>query len=317
MYINIMRRQQRQATSRRAGQFSGRQARAFAELGRQLSATATPAAAAQAILDTADELLRWDAAYLHLYSPDYRYTVPLLLFDVVDGKRTQVFGLYRDVSERDKRIIQQGAELVSGDVPSSQPPFTAFGVRSQRTASRLFVPLRKQSKVIGAMSVQSYTKDAYAQRDLKTLQTLADFCSPALERAQTEQSLRQSETRFSSAFRSSPVPMALLTPEQGIMLDANESLVKFIGHDRDDMLGRTVVELGFWQDPDQRIRLLEQLNRSQSVRNFGCQLQAKNGALCDVFLAAERLDTPGESVILVLVHTMPETLTQRSNESPP
>jgi PAS domain S-box-containing protein len=70
-------------------------ARSLSGLGQQLSATNSSTAAAQAVLDAADKLLGWDAAYLQLYTADYRYTVPILLFDVVDGKRTQVLGIYR------------------------------------------------------------------------------------------------------------------------------------------------------------------------------------------------------------------------------
>src|ERR1035441_8880092 len=47
-----------------------------------------------------------------------------------------------------------------------------------------------RTKVIGVLSIQSYTPRAYAQADLNTLQTLADHCGGALERIRAEQALR-------------------------------------------------------------------------------------------------------------------------------
>jgi PAS domain S-box-containing protein len=283
-------------------------ARSFSRLGQQLSVAISSTAAAQAVLNAADELLGWDASYLQLYTPDYRYTVPILLFDVLDGMRTQVFGIYRETSPRDKRIIEYGAELVQGPVSSSQPAFVSFGVLSRPTASRLFAPIRSGAKVIGAVSVQSYTDNAYKQEDLAVLQTLADFCSATLERIQAEELLRKSEERFSQAFRSSPMPMSLSTLEQGIYMDINESMLRLFGYKREEMLGRTSLELGIWADPEERLRMLQQLQETKAVRDFSCHLRAKNGALRDVLLSVERLDFAGDAVILIIVHDMTERL---------
>jgi PAS domain S-box-containing protein len=297
--------QEREIAERRQAES---RARSFSRLGQQLSAANSSLAAAQAVLDAADELLGWDAAYLQLYTPDYRYTVPILLFDIVDGKRTQVFGIYRETSPRDKRIIEFGAEWVQGPVSSSQPAFVSFGVRSRPTASRLFAPIRSGAKVIGSISVQSYTDNAYRQEDLGALQTLADFCSATLERLQAEESLRKSEERFAKAFRSSPMPMWMSTLEQGVYVDMNESMLRMFGFKREEMLGRTSLELGIWHNPEERLRMLQQLQETKSVRDFSCRLRTKDGSLRDTLLSVERLDFGGDAVILIIVHDMTERL---------
>jgi len=297
--------QEREIAERRQAES---RARSFSMLGQALSAANSSTAAAQGVLDAADELLGWDAAYLQLYTPDYRYTVPILLFDVVDGKRTQVFGIFRETSPRDKRIIEFGAEWVQGPATSSQPAFVSFGVRSRPTASRLFAPIRSGAEVIGCVSVQSYTDHAYQQEDLAVLQTLADFCSATLERIQAQESLRKSEERFSKAFLSSPMPMSLSTLEQGVYVDMNESMLRLFAYKREEMLGRTSLELGIWHDPEERLRMLQQLQETKSVRDFSCRLRTKDGALRDALLSVERLDFAGEAVILIIMHDMTERL---------
>jgi PAS domain S-box-containing protein len=282
-------------------------ARTLSGLGQQLSAANSSTAAAQAVLDTADKLLGWDAAGLQLYTPDYRYTVPILLFDVVDGKRTRVLGIYREISPRDKRIIERGAECVQGPA-SSQPSVVSLGTHSRPASSQLFAPIRNGTRVFGALSVQSYTENAYQPEDLAALQTLADFCSATLERIQAEESLRKSEERFAQAFHSSPMAMSLSTLEQGFFLDMNESMVRLFGYKREEMLGRTSVELGIWPDPEKRMRMLRQLQETQSLRDYPCQVQPKNGAIRDVLLSVERLNFAGEAIILGIVHDMTERL---------
>jgi len=281
----------------------------FSRLGGQLMATLDFTAVGQVALDAADELLSWDAAYLHLYTPDYCFVVPILAFDVVDGQRTEVFYLEHEVSARDKKIIAHGSELVTGPPSGSQPPLSPFGVMSRPTASRLFVPVHSREKVIGAMSVQSYTDGAYSQDALTLLQSLADFCGGPLERIQAEQLMRQSEERFSKVFRSSPTPMSVTTLDQGTYLDVNDSLMKLLGFTREEMIGKTSIELGVWPDPEDRIKMAERVLHQKSLRNFQCQLRAKNGEIRFAVAAIERLDFRGEqNVILATFHDITESL---------
>ena len=49
------------------------------------------------------------------------------------------------------------------------------------------------------------------------------------ERKRAEESLRQSEERFSSAFRASPISIAISTVAEGRYLDVNESFLRLFG----------------------------------------------------------------------------------------
>ena len=58
------------------------------------------------------------------------------------------------------------------------------------------VPVLHAAKVIGLLSIQSYTSNAYDQASLAHLEALADHCGETLNRIRAEQSLRESEERF-------------------------------------------------------------------------------------------------------------------------
>jgi CheY-like chemotaxis protein len=62
---------------------------AFSALGQHLSAAPTAKAAGQVIVDTADQLLGWDACLLDLYSPAENILCQVLYADIIDGRRTE------------------------------------------------------------------------------------------------------------------------------------------------------------------------------------------------------------------------------------
>ncbi len=50
----------------------------------------------------------------------------------------------------------------------------------------MYVPVKNDEKLIGSLSLQSYTTNAFTEADLQTLQALADHCAGALERIRAE-----------------------------------------------------------------------------------------------------------------------------------
>ena len=64
--------------------------------------------------------------------------------------------------------------------------YLPFGDTRRASSSLMCVPIRSGSRVVGALSIQSYRFQAYDQEALRTLEALADYCAGALERAQAE-----------------------------------------------------------------------------------------------------------------------------------
>jgi PAS domain S-box-containing protein len=172
---------------------------AFLNLGRRLSAARTPKEAARMILDTADRLCGWDACVLDLCSADPAVVTTVLCIDTIDGQRTEIVpdADSMKLSPLACRVLKDGAQLVLRPSPAIFPPEIApFGDKSRVSASLMYVPVRKDSIVIGLCSIQSYTPNAYTKKDLRTLQALADHCGGALERLRAEADLIESNERL-------------------------------------------------------------------------------------------------------------------------
>src|SRR5260370_5587078 len=86
------------------------------------------------------------------------------------------------------------------------------------------------------------------------------------EQKLAEKALRISEEKFSKAFRSSPVEMMITTLSEGRFIDVNESFESNIGYRRDEVLGRSSLELGLWLNPADRSAGFSQTPSSNELR---------------------------------------------------
>lgn len=172
---------------------------AFAALGKRLNEAESAKAAAEIIIEVADQLLGWDACNCHSYSPTQNRLVHLLSKDIIEGHRTEcgyASTLYK-LSDLVQKTIAEGSQLVLREeysiLPSDGLP---FGDTTRASASILCVPIHDRANIIGILSIQSYTHGAYDQRSLQTLEALADHCGGALNRLKSEEVLRQTEQQL-------------------------------------------------------------------------------------------------------------------------
>lgn len=183
-----------------------RRSQVFARLAEQLSAVTTAEAAAQVIVDAADELFGWDACYLHLYDETTDTLQHVLRMDTVDGKKRHIDRLPSDTKPGGlfRRVLQEGKLLVLRETGEPEPrDTTRFGDTKRLSASLMLVPIREAQKVLGVLSIQSYRTKAYDAANLDTLQALADFCAAALQRIHAQESVIGERQRAEEALRSS------------------------------------------------------------------------------------------------------------------
>ncbi|MEK7674236.1 MAG: PAS domain S-box protein [Verrucomicrobiota bacterium] len=188
---------------------------AFSNLGLRLSSATTQKDAAWIIVQVADELLGWDACTVDSYSSEEDAVHSILALDTIDGRRVDIAPCRPDSkpSPRARRIMTQGAELILRTPPIVLPPDSiSFGDESRPSASLMLVPIRNGPRVIGLLSIQSYTPKAYTPQDLQTLQALADHCGGALERIRAEETSRAGEERLRTLISNIPGAVYRLRP---------------------------------------------------------------------------------------------------------
>jgi PAS domain S-box-containing protein len=118
------------------------------------------------------------------------------------------------------------------------------------------------------------------------------------ERKRAEEALRISETKFSTAFRSSPDAITISTLKDGCYIEVNDSCLRMLGYSRDEMLGRSAVDLGVWTSSSDRDTLKHQLQQHGSVNNLEVTLRRRSGERFPSLFSSEVIHLEEEPCLL-------------------
>ena len=137
-----------------------------------------------------------------------------------------------------------------------------------------------------------------------------EFCSAFVrditERNRAVVALRASEQRFSKAFNASPVPMSISTAKEARFIDVNESFTRVMGFAREELIGRTGLELNIWVDPTEREKILQVLQKEGSVRDMDIHVRMKSGDFLSALVSIEIIELDGEQCVLIATNDVTE-----------
>jgi PAS domain S-box-containing protein len=160
------------------------------------------------------------------------------------------------------------------------------------------LPLIVGERVIGGLAFSFGQNRDFDQEDREFLLAVAQQCAQALERAHSEEALRESERKFSLIYDKLPFAATLTRPQDGLILDVNESFEKIFGYSKQEVIGRTLLELGLHPDAEARERILAELQEKQSARGIELTFETKSNGL-RIFLAnLDIVELRGETYIL-------------------
>jgi PAS domain S-box-containing protein len=132
--------------------------------------------------------------------------------------------------------------ILKADPQAMQPDARSFGNTARPSAAIMLVPIRETARVIGLLSIHSYTPQAYDRHSLETLQAMADHCAGALNRLHAQEALSQSEANYRLLIERSPD--AILLHRDGMFVYANPAGLKLLGAEKPhQVLGRPVFDI--------------------------------------------------------------------------
>ena len=134
----------------------------------------------------------------------------------------------------------------------------------------------------------------------------AQLQAEARSRKLAEAALRTSEEKFSSAFRSSPGLMLILTLAEGRILDINQNFCRSLGYPPETVLNRPLHELPICPHPDQLTTFWESLRNHQAVHNQECELYTETGEIRSFLMSAEVVQVQAAPCILVMAFDITE-----------
>lgn len=112
--------------------------------------------------------------------------------------------------------------------------------------------------------------------------------------------LAKSQEKFAKAFRSSPSAITIVRQSDGCHIEVNDSFCNFIGYTREEIIGRTALDLNLWVKPEARAQLFQILQEKGTIRNYEFDYRNKFGTVLTALLSAELIELDGQTCVIAV-----------------
>ena len=126
-----------------------------------------------------------------------------------------------------------------------------------------------------------------------------------------EDKLKASEAKFSKIYQNSPSAIYITSLPEGKFLDVNSKFEEFSGYSRHEVINKTVTELNFYLNEEDRTKLLDELKNKHRLNAYELRFKVKNGDIIDCLIFSEFIELEGKQRLLSIVND----ITDRINKS--
>ncbi len=155
---------------------------------------------------------------------------------------------------------------------------------------------RKKSGEIGYASLWADVIDIGGEK--RVISTSVDIT----ERIKVEKSLRFSEDRFRKTFQSSPVAICITSLKDGRFIDVNDAYIQLSEFAREEVIGRTALELKMWESEKEREEWVDEFLREKSMRGVEWPFTTSSGKILNTIAFYEQIELGGEACVLALFY---------------
>ncbi|MEJ2740448.1 MAG: PAS domain S-box protein, partial [Dehalococcoidia bacterium] len=194
--------------------------------------------------------------------------------------------IFRDFNSAAERIENKGRkEVIGRSVQEVFPAIKEFGLfevfqRVWRTGKAEYFPVTfyRDSRTSG-------WRENYVYK-LPSGEIVAVY-DDITERKQTEEKLKESEARFYKAFNSNPDVVSITTLGNSVFIEVNDSFTRVFGYTRDEVIGRSSLELGLWADEKDRKAVVNEFREQGITENKEIAFRTKTGELRTMLVSTD------------------------------
>lgn len=121
----------------------------------------------------------------------------------------------------------------------------------------------------------------------------------ALKNAESE--LRGSRELLSRTLQLSPDAVAISTRDGGVIIDFNDGFCALTGYSRDEVLEKSTVTLGLWQDASRRQELLSKILETGKLRDEAITLITKSGNPINCLVSSDWVIVGTQNCVLSVI----------------
>ncbi|MCX6999808.1 MAG: PAS domain S-box protein [Candidatus Sumerlaeota bacterium] len=147
-------------------------------------------------------LFKHDAFWFGLYDESNNTLTRIHMEDTPKGASHPEKMGQAQVTKLDRRTTvfpTRQPRLINRNVEPKKSKLTPFGATDRLSRSLMFAPVLWENRLIGGISVHSYTPKRYTDRDLKLLHAMAEQCAGVVSRLRAIESLRVKDWAIDSS----------------------------------------------------------------------------------------------------------------------
>ena len=129
---------------------------------------------------------------------------------------------------------------------------------------------------------------------------LYSVISDITERKIIKEKLRHTQELFSLAFNHSPQWIGITTLEEGIYLEVNQGFCDMLGYSREEVLGKTPIDLGIWTK-EVRAKFIQLIKENGEIKNYEAPFITNNGMIKQGLTSAKEINLNGEPCLISIV----------------
>ena len=209
-------------------------------LGQQIGAELDSQRVLDRFLEAVCDVARADGGIVGLLADDGRVRVA-----VGTGVARNLTGLSAPVSASAMgRVISSGNAWTAADVREHLQEIAGsiFAPVSDRVRGIAIVPITRRGERIGAVVVGTCERRSFSPLEISRIATMGDLLAVSLENAELVESLRRTEWRFRTLFRSAPDAVFTVL-ESGRVREANDAVHEITGREPLQVIGCQVTDL--------------------------------------------------------------------------
>ena len=112
--------------------------------------------------------------------------------------------------------------------------------------------------------------------------------------------------RFQQLFDNNPALMAISNAEDNRLLDVNAAFLEKLGFTKEEVIGRTSIELNIFDDPNKKLPDTQILPRNQKIKNLELRVRRKDGQMIDGLFSGDLIRNQTEKVFLTVMMDITE-----------
>ncbi|HRE18661.1 MAG TPA: PAS domain S-box protein, partial [Rhodocyclaceae bacterium] len=120
--------------------------------------------------------------------------------------------------------------------------------------------------------------------------------------------LHRAEARAAQLFLSNPLPSMVSRLSDGLIREVNDAWVRELGWSREEIVGKTAMDFGFWQTVEERGKVMDALLLNQKAPLRSMRMRNQRGEERSYLISGELIEFEGEQQVLSTVFDQTQRL---------